>query len=356
MESMSANYMGTFGNKNGLTPNLDSLCKVSWLFKNAYSAGIHTNNGVFSTLYSFPALKRTRPMSTIPSRIYSGLPYTLKQEGYKNMFFTTHDKLFDNLANFIPSNFFDNLYSAQDYPKDKIIGPFGVPDDYLFTFATNILNKQDSLKPFFATILSTSNHDPYILPSYFKSSLKEKDLRAVSYADWSIGKFMEQAKKEKWFDNTIFIFVADHGLNVGKNPYEISLSYHHVPIIMYSPKILGESKNIDNFIGQIDIFPTLMGILNFNYTNNTLGVDVLKNPRECIYFSSDDKIGCINSNWLYVYTFGGNESLYKYKNGDTKNYLKENKEESEKLKVYSFSQTQTSQWIYNSNKSCITKK
>ena len=124
---------------------------------------------------------------------------------------------------------------------------------------------------------------------------------------------------------------------------------------MYAPKLLGEAKVLDNFIGQIDIFPTLMGILNFNYINNTLGTDVINNKRECIYFSADDKLGCLNEEYLFVHTFGGNESLYKYKNGDTKNYSVEKKPELEKLKNYSFAQTQVAQWIYASNKSSIVK-
>ncbi|KAA9345782.1 LTA synthase family protein [Adhaeribacter soli] len=350
MESMSANYMGSFGNKNNLTPTLDSLTRVSWFFRNAYSAGIHTNNGIFSTLYSYPALRRIRPMSTAPIRTFSGLPQALKQHGYSNLFFSTHSEGFDNLGAFIPNNHFDELYSAEDYPSQKTVGPFGVPDDYLFSYAKDKLDQFDANHPFFATVLTCSNHDPYILPDYFKSPIPQKDLKAVSYADWSIGKFLKEAEKTKWFENTIFVFVADHGLVVGENPYDLVLSYHHIPLILYAPKLLGTPKTFDNLIGQIDIFPTLMGILNGNYVNNTLGTNVLKQEREAIYFSSDDKIGCLNDKWLYVYRFGGEESLYDYKKGDLKDYSKINKTEFEKLKKYALSQTQTAEWLISKDK------
>ena len=353
MESMSANYMKYFGNTNHLTPTLDSLAQHSWFFNHAYSAGIHTNNGVFSSLFSFPALKRTRPMSTIPVRSYSGLPFVLKQNGYKTMFFTTHDASFDNLGVFIPNNNFDQLYSAENYPKDKIIGPYGVSDDYLFSFVIQTINSSSSNAPFFATILTTSNHDPYILPDYYKSTIQDKDLRGVNYADWSIGAFLKRAKQCSWFDNTIFVFVADHGIVVGNNPYDLKLSYQHIPIIMYAPKILGEPKVINNFIGQIDISPTLMGILGASYINNTLGVDVLQQKRECMYFSADDKIGCIDNKWLYVYRFGGGESLYNYKTGDQTDYTKSHKNDFERLRKYALSQIQTAEYLYSSNKTEI---
>lgn len=356
MESMSANYMRTFGNIKKLTPTLDSLVNLSWFFSNAYSAGIHTNNGVFSSLFSFPALKRIRPMSTIPVRTFSGLPYILRQNGYKNLFFSTHSESFDNLGTFIPNNFFDELYTAEDYPQDKIIGPYGVPDDYLFEYAIEKFNRFDTCQPFFGTILTASNHEPYIIPDYFKSDISEKDLKAVSYADWSVKCFLQNAEKKKWFDNTIFVFVADHGLNIGTNPYDLPLSYHHIPLIFYAPKILATPKVLDNFIGQIDIFPTVLGILGASYVNNTLGLDGINEKRDCIYFSADDKIGCINSEWLYIYRYGGDEGLYRYKTGNTKNYASEKKEEFNKLRNYALSQIQATEWIISNDKTSLLKK
>ncbi len=354
MESMSGNYMGTFGNKLNLTPNLDSLTQCSWFFKQGYSAGIHTNNGIFSSLYSFPALKRTRPMAAIPTREYSGLPYALKKLGYQNLFFSSHDENFDNLSTFIPVNHFHKLYSAKDYPSEKLIGTFGVPDDYLFEFATAELGKQKS--PFFATILTTSNHDPYDIPEYFKSNQTEIDLKAVNYADWSIGEFLKKAHKETWFNNTLFIFVSDHGLVVGDNPYDLPLSYHHIPFIIHAPTILSEPKVLNQYIGQIDLFPTLMGMLDFSYENNTLGVDVLKQPRPYAYFSADNKIGCLNNDWLYVYRFdGGGESLYHYSNNDLKDYINESIAIKDSLKTYALSQIQTAEYLYSKDLTKIKK-
>jgi len=349
MESMSANYLAAYGNKDHLTPNLDSLCNNSWFFKNAYSAGIHTNNGVFSSLFSLPALKRIRPMSTVPLLKYTGIPYTLKQNGYKTIFLCPHSESFDNIGVFIPLNHFDLLYSNKNYPREKNIGPFGVPDDYLFDFALKTIDQQKNEQPFFATILTSSNHEPYSIPTYFKSNIDKTAHRSVSYADWAIGKFLMDAKSKPWFDSTIFIFSADHGLNVGENSYEMALSYNHIPIMFYAPKILG-AKQLNNFMGQIDIFPTLMGLMNTSYINNTLGTDVISKPRECMYFSADNKIGCVDSTFLYVYRFEGGEGLYKYKSGDAKDVKEEFKSDFERLRRNALSQTQAAEYMINNNK------
>lgn len=353
MESMSADYMTTFGNQNQLTPTLDSLSKVSWFFKNAFSSGIHTNNGIFSTLYSFPSLKRIRPMGAIPFNTYSGLPFTLKKQGYKNLFFSTHGKEFDNLAAFLPSNFIDELYTQENYPPEKVIGPFGVPDGFLFDFALSKIDQIDSNQPFFATILTVSNHPPYKIPAEYNSKHQTLEFTAVSYADWCIHNFLTKAKKTAWFDNTIFVIVADHGKNITQSPYDLALSYNHIPLIFYAPKILSDYKTFDNYIGQIDIFPTLMGIMNISYTNNTLGINALEEKRECIYFSADDKLGCINDNWLYIYRYGGKDGLYDYKTGNTQNLSNTYKTEFELLKKHALSQTQAADWIISNEKTSL---
>jgi phosphoglycerol transferase MdoB-like AlkP superfamily enzyme len=284
------------------------------------------------------------------------MPYTLKQYGYRNLFFSPHAGIFDNMNVFLPANFIDSLYTSEEYPQEKILGPFGVPDDYLFSHAVNELDHVDPEKPFFATILTVSNHEPYVLPSYYKPLYKDKSKSAVSYADWSIKQFLNQVQTKSWFKNTLFIFVSDHGLPVGENVYDLSLSYNHVPIILYAPEILGKPRSIPDFMGQIDIFPTVMGILNADYINNTLGTDVLTHKRECIYFSADDKVGCINEDWLYVYRYNGGESLYQYKTNNREDFSQKEPQAMAKLKEYCFSQIQVAEYMFRNDKTSLTKK
>lgn len=348
MEGMGAGFMGAFGNGKGMTPELDNIAKKSLLFENAYSAGIHTNNGVFSTLYSYPALKRIRPMSTVPTRKFTGLPYALKEQGYQNYFFCSHNREFDNLGNFIPANHFDRLYTQEDFPAAASIGPYGVPDGYLFDRLLMHLDSITAKGPVFTTVLTASNHDPYVIPSDFETVFSNKEYDAIHYADYAIGKFMKEASQKPWYPNTVFVFVADHGRVYGDEPYDLQQSFSHIPIIIHYPRQLQPTRDA-RFIGQVDVFPTLMGILGFGYDNNTLGLDVMKQPRPAIYFSQDDKLGCVNGQWLYVYRFGGKESLYDYRNGSSIDNASKQTETMNLLRNYALSQTQSAAYVISSN-------
>lgn len=344
MEGMAASFMGQFGNTKGLTPVLDSLAGKSLFFENAFSAGIHTNNGVFSTLYGFPALKRVRPMSAVPVRRFTGMPYALKARGYRNDFFCSHNREFDNLGNFIPNNHYDALYTQEDFPQEASIGPYGVPDGYLFNRLIDHLDTATAQGSVFATVLTASNHDPYVIPEDFRSAQENKEYRAIQYADYAIGAFMAKAATKPWFNNTIFIFVADHGRVYGSEPYDLQFSFSHIPILFYAPQRLSSQRH-RGFIGQVDVFPTLMGLLGGPYLNNTVGIDVLKQPRQAAYFSQDDKIGCVNDRWLYVYRFGGKESLYDYRNGSLQDFAAKEQSTLGFLRNYALSQTQAAEYV-----------
>ncbi len=353
MESMSANKMGRFGNTKNLTPFLDSIAKVNYSFDNCYSAGLHTFNGIFSTLFSYPALLKQHPMNGTVIPQYSGFSNTLKIFGYQNIYITTHDEQFDNVSGFLHANGFDKIISQKDYPSSQILSTLGVSDHYMFEYAIPVLNEiHKQNKPFFSTFMTASDHGPYIIPKGIDFKPNNKDIRdgIVEYADWAIRHFITQASQQTWFNNTIFVFLADHGAVVGSNVYDMPISYNHIPLIIYAPKLLKEAKAIENPAGQIDVFPTIMGLLGYNYVNNTAGIDLLKETRPFTFFSADDKIGCTNDEFFYVYRTNGSESLYKYKNQDTHDYLPQYKSLADSMKTYSFSMLQASQWMVNSKK------
>ena len=133
MESMSASLMQRFGQEAQLTPCLDSLYRHSLSCANFYSAGNHTNHGLYATLYSFPSVMKRNAMkgSVIPA--YSGLPTVLCVNGYDTMFFMTHESQYDNMNAFFRTNGYEEIYSQENYPADKLVSSWGVQDDYLFT-------------------------------------------------------------------------------------------------------------------------------------------------------------------------------------------------------------------------------
>lgn len=275
MESMSANLMESFGSNKSLTPFLDSLYHQSLSFSHFYSSGIHTNHGMYSTLYSFPAIMKRNAMKGSVIPVYSGLPTILKDNGYQNLFFMTHESQYDNMNAFFRTNGFDEIYAQENYPAEKVVNSFGVQDDFLYQYALPILNKKaTSGRPFFTVLLSISNHPPYIIPDYFKPHSDKPEDQIVEYADWSIKQFMTEAEKQPWFDNTIFVLLGDHGKLVDSPESEIPQSYNHIPLMIYGKGIQPEIRA--QFGGQIDVAPTLLGLLNIGYIQNNFGINLLK--------------------------------------------------------------------------------
>ncbi len=321
MESMSAGKMRRHGNTKNLTPFLDSLAERSLYFENIYTAGTHTFNGVFSTLFSFPALFRQHPMKESTIRRYNGIGGTLKESGYSTSYFTTHDGQFDNIEGFLRANGFEHIFTKADYPSEKIHTTLGVSDDYLFEFAIPHLTKRvREKKPFLAVFLTAADHGPYFIPDYFHPSAKDIKDQIVQYADWSIRKFLDLAQKEAWSKNTLFVFIADHGGLVHAD-YEIPLTYVHSPLIFFQGDGKLGPKVFSQIGGQIDVFPTIMGLLNLPYTNNTMGIDLLREKRPYIFFNGDDKFGTIDNEWLLIEKKDKTAKLYKYRNRDMKDYF-----------------------------------
>ena len=344
MESMSSKLMKHFGQSETLTPFLDSLYTRSISFRNFYSAGIHTNHGMYATLYSFPSILKRNAMkgSVIPT--YSGLPTILKEQGYRTMFFMTHESQYDNMNAFFRTNGFDEIFSQENYPSEKVVNGFGVQDDFLYDYALNHLKKQSAqTSPFFAVLLSISNHPPYVIPSYFQPKSKNIEEQIVEYADWSIRQFIHKASQQPWFDNTIFVLLGDHGKLVGNPDSEMPQSYNHIPLMFYTPALLTAEEK-ENFGGQIDVAPTLLGMLRINYIQNNLGIDLLKEERPCMFFSADNMLGVKDTKHFYIYdTESKQEFNYNIHNGTLSPATANTTFDS--LKTYAFSMLQTTEYL-----------
>jgi phosphoglycerol transferase MdoB-like AlkP superfamily enzyme len=351
MESMSANKMSRYGNPHNLTPFMDSLATAGYVFDSVFTSGIHTFAGIYSTLFAQPVVKRQHPMVKIAPQ--SGFSNTLKQHGYSTVYFTTHDEAFDNTGQFLRENSFDKIVSMADYPKEKILSSLGVPDDYLYEHAIGDLDElHESGKPFFAAMMTGSDHGPYIIPKYFTPKWKEATLGIVEYVDWSVRKFLRLASGKSWFDNTLFVFVADHGAALDKR-YDMPLSYVHTPLIFYAPKLLGEPKEFKMLGNQVDIFPTVMGILQLPYVNNTFGIDLFKEKRPYSFAYADDKYAVLDAQYLYVLRENGVASLYHYPDGDMKNYLEAMPEKAVDMQRYGESVFQAAQWLRKNGKTGV---
>lgn len=344
MESMSASLLQTFGQQEKLTPTLDSLYHHSLAFTNFYSAGIHTNHGMTATLYSFPALMFRNLMKGTVTPHRKGIPTVLKQLGYENLFFMSHEAQYDNMKAFFTTNGYDDIYSQENYPKEEVVNSFGVSDHFEFEYALNAIHqKAQTGKPFMATILTISNHPPYIIPDYFHPKTQEKESQIVEYADWAIGDFLRKAKKETWYKNTIFVIQADHGKIVGKSNGELPVSYNHIPLIIFGKDI--KAQQYSGLGMQVDVMPTLLGLMGINYEYEGFGVNLLEEERPMVFYSADNQIVARDHQRCFIYNPTMNRSFcYKVQADGTLAEVKTSLA-FDNLKQYVFSMIQTAEYI-----------
>ena len=350
MEGMSYNKTAHGGNTRNLTPFLDSLMCNSLSFNNCYTTGTHTYCGIYSISVAYPVVFRNHALKRIPVLQYDGLAATLQKNGYQTAYFTTHDKEFDNVAGFLSQNGVERIVSQSDYPVSEVKTTLGVPDDYLFRFAMPVFDEMASNgRPFCATMMTASDHGPYYLPDYFEPRSEELKYQITEYADWSLRRFIAMASEKSWFDNTLFVFVADHGAALDTD-YSIPLSYFHTPLVFYMPKHLQPVEN-EAIASQMDIFPTVMGILGKGYVNNSFGIDLRKENRRYAYFMGDDKYGVLDQDWLLINKPSEEQvGLYKYVDKDKKNYISEYPEVAEEMKKYGESAWQVDEYQQDKKK------
>lgn len=346
MESMSARLMGSFGHKDNLTPCLDSLFSRSLAFANCYSAGIHTNHGLYATLYGFPSIMFRNAMkgSVVPH--YAGLPTVLREQGYTTMFFMTHESQYDNMNAFLRTNGYEEIYAQEDYPADKVVNHFGVSDGYLFEYALPVLRRHAREgRPFLATLLTISNHPPYVVPQAFQTPGLEPEGQIVRYADRCIGDFMAAASREPWFANTLFVLLGDHGKQVGTADCELPECFNHIPLMIYGAPLQPEQRRVHTgFAVQEDVTPTLLGLLQIPYTQNNFGIDLLREQRPAAFYSADKTMAARDSSRLYVYDHDTKrEFCYALQDGQPRPTAFS--PEFASLKSYVLAQLQAADWL-----------
>ena len=356
MESMSADKTMLNTDDPSLTPCLDSLMRHALTFTEAYSAGIHTYNGIYTTLYSQPAIMARQVMKNSPMPLVCGLPQALAAAGYSTTFFTAYDATYDNMQGFLYGNGFDRVVEQKDYPRDEVKTTWGIPDHILFDHVIEHCDSISQHGPFFACCLTSSDHTPFYLPDDIPLVHRQSELakKMVEYADWSIGHFMQQAAQKAWFHNTLFVFVADHGFF--HNPtYDMAMSHNHVPLLFYAPGHIEPCLD-PRLAQQLDIAPTILGMLGLETPHAMLGVDLSRTIRRYALFSADDKIGCVDGELFYLYRVKAKSgSLYRYKEKSVVDLADSLPDRAEALRRYAFGITQHSQQLLHDRTSDCTQ-
>lgn len=310
MEGMAAPLLARHGGA-GLTPRLDALVERGLSFDRIYASGIHTHSGVYATLFSMPALPGAHPMKG--ARILGeagGLARTLRERGYRTVFLCPHDAQIDNMEGFLTAGGYDRVLDLDDWPEDRIAPNLRLPDHALFDEALPVLRETAAGgRPFLAVLLTVSNHPRHYLPEGipFRPRSEDPALRMVEYADWSLGRFLDLASREPWFASTIFAFVSDHGASPGAGaPPE---ARYHVPLLLYAPAVLGPPRAIDALGSQIDVGPTVLGLMGRPWVDETLGIDLLRARRRAVCWCDDESASCFDGKTLLTRRLDGVETL-----------------------------------------------
>ncbi|HEY1040615.1 MAG TPA: LTA synthase family protein, partial [Bacteroidia bacterium] len=331
MESMCLFKMGYYNGKN-LTPRFNSIIKESVFFDKFFSSGIHTFNGLFSTSSGYPSILSEHGLMHCRKQAFKSVPKMLGTD-YESYFFTTHDPHFDNMSGFYKLNGVENVYSQMDLPSDKAVSSLGVPDHVLFDKFIDVVNERKSDKPFITYIMTASDHGPWVVPDDipFKPTEADERDRTTQYADWALGYFMEKAKKQSWYNNTVFLFLGDHGLSMG-HTYDMPLSYHHIPFVIHHPASL-KPDTLHHLGYQPDVNATIMGLLNRSYVNESFGFDIMKQSHPFVMFTADDKIGCVDEkgNYFYELLSTNTKRLRKYEKLDPVDYYNQNRSLADSL-------------------------
>jgi phosphoglycerol transferase MdoB-like AlkP superfamily enzyme len=274
-ESLGAEFVGAYGDQRGLTPNLDRLARSSLMFEHAYATGTRTVRGMEAVTASFPPV----PAESIVKRPgNAGLfnwSTVMSKNGYTPTFIYGGYGTFDNMNAFFGSNGY-KVIDRTDMDEPRFENIWGVSDEDLFRNAIGVFDRQHaSAEKIFSVIMSTSNHKPFTFPEGVPGVPTEGGGRdaGIRYADYAIGKFFEMARTRPWFDDTLFVIVADHGARVyGRE--NIPVPTYEIPLLLYSPKHL-QPRHVQTLTSQIDVAPTVLGLLNIDYESIFFGVDVL---------------------------------------------------------------------------------
>lgn len=288
IESFSGSYLRAFGNTENLTENFERLADSSLFFTNMYAAGTRTARGMEALTLCVPPTPGNSIVRRPDNDNLFSIATILKRKNYALNFIYGGDGYFDNMNTFFGGQGFDivdrdrgnplsdniktNRYSIED-SEVTFENAWGVCDEDLYRQSIKYADIEFSKnKPFFQFLMTTSNHKPYSFPQGKIDMPTGTEDAAVKYTDYALGKFIEQARTKPWFVNTVFVIVADHCANsAGK--WEINIDKHHIPAIIYN---LPQTGKVNKLCSQIDLMPTVFGLLNWNYRTALYGKDIQK--------------------------------------------------------------------------------
>ncbi len=304
VESLSAEYLGYFGNKENITPFLDSLVGKSLFFQNFYASGTRTVRGLEALSLSIPPTAGQSILRRPNNEGLFTIGSVLKNKGYDVNFIYGGNSFFDNMGYFFSNNGYMVL-DKDDIP-DSLVShatSWGVDDEATFSYTLEQCDKSyKNGKLFFNHMMTVSNHRPYTYPDGRIDILSTAHTPSggVKYTDYAIHKFLTDAAKKPWFDQTIFVIVSDHcSRSAGK--IDLPVNRYHIPCFIYAPKLITPAIE-ERLTSQIDLAPTILGLLNLNYTSRFFGMDIFKSApgQNRLFLSTYQNLGYLRKAELVI--------------------------------------------------------
>ncbi|WP_366183398.1 sulfatase-like hydrolase/transferase [Flavobacterium ovatum] len=303
IESYSADFMKMYGNDQNITPFLDDLATKSLLFTNFYASGNRTVRGLEAVTLCLPPTAGESVVKRKDNKNKFTTGSVFKSKGYQVKYLYGGDAFFDNMEDFFSGNGYDIVDKKTFKPEEiTFSNVWGVCDEDMVNKAIKTMNAEAQTgKPFFNHWMTVSNHRPFTYPNGkidIPGDAKSRE-GGVKYTDYAIKKFFAMAQKQPWFKNTVFVIVSDHcASSAGKT--ELPVDKYRIPAMIYSPGFV-EPQHFTQVMSQIDIMPTLFGLLHFDYQSKFFGQDVFNpgyQPRALIATYQD--LGLLKDNVLTI--------------------------------------------------------
>ncbi|MDD7336661.1 MAG: sulfatase-like hydrolase/transferase [Prevotella sp.] len=309
VESFGREYIGGFntmyfgGKYKGFTPNVDKLIKKSAVWYYSYCNGRKSIDGMPSVLCSIPEFIEPFVLTPASMNTYTGIAGHLSNWGYQTAFFHGANRGSMGFLAFANKTGFQNYYGRQDYDADKRFGGdadfdtnWGIWDEpFLQYYCTKM---GEMRQPFMTAVFTVSSHHPFVIPEKYKKVFPEEKLpiqKCIRYTDMAIGKFFESASKQPWFKNTIFVLTSDHTNMTDIKQYQTDIGGFCSPIIIYDPSGHIKPGMRNGVAQQIDIMPTVFGILGYDKPYLSFGCDLFSTPNKDTY-----AVNYLNGVYQYV--------------------------------------------------------
>jgi phosphoglycerol transferase MdoB-like AlkP superfamily enzyme len=279
-ESLGADYVASLGGLP-LTPELDALQKDSIWFDHMYATGTRSVRGIEAVVAGFPPTTARSVVKLPRSQTdFFTMARLLAEEGYSTSFLYSGEPQFDNMGRFFANNGFEKIIGRHDFTVAAFDGDWGAADEDLFRMADEFFRRQPGDQPFFSLLFTTSNHSPFDYPADriepFNSPAATVE-NAVKYADHALGEFIRNARRSAYWDNTVFLVIADHSDRVYGDEL-VPIERFHIPAAIVGGPV--QPQRIERIASQIDILPTLLSLMGISTVHPSIGIDQTRQDLE----------------------------------------------------------------------------